>query len=241
MDTASVFWGLMVLAGVYFTVKIIVDFAFFRDEIRAAMDRDPAAGHALMVTFFYPGFKAIKYYRVGHALRHLRVPLIPMVLCYWARWLTGIEIHPGAEIGPGLFIDHGMGVVIGETTVLGRNVTLFQQVTLGGTGKQHHKRHPTVEDDVVIGAGAKVLGNILIGEGAFIGANAVVVRDVPANSTVVGVPGRITRREGRRIPGINLDHTRLPDPISKSLEKLQHEIDRIEHEIQDHHKGGKPE
>jgi len=149
---------------------------------------------------------------------------------------TGIEIHPGATIGKGLFIDHGMGVVIGETAEIGDNVTLFQGVTLGGTGKEKGKRHPTIGNNVVIGAGAKVLGSFKIGDNVQIGANAVVIREVPANSVVVGVPGRIVRQEGRLFPGINLDHTHLPDPLTERLEALQHEIDALEQHLKEHRK-----
>ncbi|MDP3789964.1 MAG: serine O-acetyltransferase EpsC, partial [Candidatus Omnitrophota bacterium] len=149
--------------------------------------------------------------------------------------ITGIEIHPGATIGKNLFIDHGMGVVIGETAIIGDNVTLFQGVTLGGTGKEKGKRHPTLGNNIVVGAGGKVLGNILIGDNVSIGANAVVLRDVPPNSTVVGVPGRIARREGQKVPGINLDYTSLPDPLANSLDRLQEEIDKIESEMKDWH------
>jgi serine O-acetyltransferase len=152
-----------------------------------------------------------------------------------ARFITGIEIHPGAKIGKGLFIDHGMGVVIGQTSEIGDNVTLFQGTTLGGTGKEKGKRHPTIGNNVVIGAGAKVLGNIRIGSNVNIGANAVVIKDVPDDSTVVGVPGRIARKEGRKITEISLDHTNLPDPLSQSIERIQREIELIETELK-HHK-----
>ena len=139
-------------------------------------------------------------------------------------------------IGKRLFIDHGMAVVIGETAIVGDDVLLYQGVTLGGTGKEKGKRHPTIGNNVVVGTGAKILGNINIGDNVSIGANAVVIRDVPPNSTVVGVPGRVTKKEGKKIPGINLDHTSLPDPLANSLERLQHEIDKIESEIKDYHK-----
>ena len=152
------------------------------------------------------------------------------------RWLTGIEIHPSARIGRGLFIDHGIGVVVGETAVIGEDVTLFQGVTLGGTGKERGKRHPTIGNNVVIGAGAKVLGNITIGANSMIGANAVVVRDVPEHSTVVGVPGRVTRTKDRHFPGIRLDHTQLPDPLAERLELLQREIDALEQHLKEHRK-----
>ncbi|MFH1665512.1 MAG: serine O-acetyltransferase EpsC, partial [Candidatus Omnitrophota bacterium] len=188
----------------------------------------------------YSGLHALVFYRIARCLRNIPfLGICSRMLSQLARWLTGIEIHPGADIGKGLFIDHGMGVVIGETTIIGNNVTLFQGVTLGGTGKEAGKRHPTLGNNIVVGAGAKVLGNIIIGDNVMIGANAVVIRDVPADSTVVGVPGRITKRRGKRLPGgINLDHTSLPDPIQQALEKLQHEIDHIENEIGDYHEGG---
>jgi serine O-acetyltransferase len=156
------------------------------------------------------------------------------MLSQFARFATGIEIHPAATIGRGLFIDHGMGVVVGETSVIGDNVTLYQGVTLGGTGKEKGKRHPTIGKDVVIGAGAKVLGNITVGDDVMIGANAVVIKDVPEDSTVVGIPGRIVKKEGRDIPGIRLDHSNLPDPLTQSLDRLQDEINHIEGELKKH-------
>ena len=209
----------------------------FRPELDAAMSRDPAARNAWEVLLLYPGVHALVAHRLAHRLWLWRVPFVPRAISQVARGLTGIEIHPGATIGRGLFIDHGMGVVIGETTVIGKNVTLFQGVTLGGTGKEKGKRHPTLLDNVVVGGGAKVLGNLTIGENVRIGANAVVIRDVPADAVVVGVPGRIVRHEGRAFPGINLDHTSLPDPLAQALEKLQHEIDLIEDRLKQHRKG----
>ncbi len=203
----------------------------FATEIHACFERDPAAKGSLEILLAYPGLHALIGYRIAHALHSLRIPVVPRVLMHLVRWTTGIEIHPGARIGRGLFIDHGMGVVVGETTVIGDQVTLFQGVTLGGTGKQPGKRHPTIGNGVVIGAGAKVLGNITVGDNAMIGANAVVVRDVPANSTVVGIPGRVARTADRHFPGINLDHTNLPDPLAERLENLQHEIDLIEQHL----------
>ena len=214
-------------------LKVLIYLVFFRDEIHAVLERDPAATGTLSIILSYPGLHALAFYRVAHAFYQMKMPFIARVISQSARWMTGIEIHPGAKIGKGFFIDHGMGVVIGETSVIGRNVTLFQGVTLGGTGKVKGKRHPTLGNNVVVGAGAKVLGNIHIGDNVQVGANAVVVRDVPANSTVVGVPGRITSREGRKVHGINLDHSSLPDPLTQALEKLQHEIDKIEGEIKD--------
>jgi len=230
---------LLILVSGVVIVKVAINFTFFRRELSAAMERDPAATHPLLVILTYSGFHALEFYRAAHFAHQLKIPLIPRVISQLARFLTGIEIHPGAEIGPGLFIDHGMGVIIGETTEIGENVTLYQQVTLGGTGKEKGKRHPTIGRNVVVGAGAKVLGNISIGDNVLIGANAVVVRDVPNASTVVGVPGRIASREGRRLGGINLDHTHLPDPLTKALQKLQHEIDIIEDEIKKHNSSRK--
>jgi serine O-acetyltransferase len=208
----------------------------FGSEIKACFERDPAARNIVEVLFTYAGLHAIIDHRVAHALHRLGVPVLPRLIMHISRFMTGIEIHPGATIGRGLFIDHGMGVVIGETAILGENVTLFQGVTLGGTGKEHGKRHPTIGNNVVIGAGAKVLGNITIGEGVAIGANAVVIRDVPPNSTVVGVPGRVAKTKDRRFHGINLDYTHLPDPLTERLEALQHEIDQIEHHLKEHRK-----
>ena len=217
---------------------------FFRKEIKAAFERDPAASSLLEVLLTYAGLHAIIVYRISHELWKMKVPFFPRLISQMGRFFTGIEIHPGAEIGEGLFIDHGMGVVIGETTIIGNNVTLFQGVTLGGTGKEKGKRHPTLGNNIVVGTGAKVLGNITIGDNVNIGANAVVIRDVPPSSTVVGVPGRVARQEGKKFPGINLDHTALPDPLTQALDRLQSEIDHIENEIKEwhedeHHKKGK--
>jgi serine O-acetyltransferase len=224
---------LVFLAAVYYLhIRI-----FFADEINAAMERDPAATNYAEIIFTYSGVHALVFYKIAHALRGLKVPFLPRFLSQLGKWITGIEIHPGARVGKGFFIDHGMGVVIGETSIIGDNVTLFQGVTLGGTGKEKGKRHPTLGNNVVVGAGAKILGNITIGNNVMVGANAVVVRDVPEDSTVVGVPGRVTKRRGERLPaGINLDHTSLPDPLQQALERLQHEIDHIESEIGDYHK-----
>jgi serine O-acetyltransferase len=223
---------LAVMALIYYILARL----FFKSELEAAMDRDPAATNYAEIIFTYSGLHAQVFYKISSALRRIAIPILPRIISQFAKWMTGIEIHPGAQIGKGLFIDHGMGVVIGETSVIGNNVTLFQGVTLGGTGKEKGKRHPNIGDNVVIGAGAKVLGNITVGNNVLVGANAVVLRDVPHDSTVVGVPGRIAKRKGKRIPGgINLDHSSLPDPLQQALERLQHEIDHIEAEIQDHH------
>ncbi len=230
-------WIAVFLVIYYMTMRL-----FFEDEIKAAMDRDPAATSYVEVVFTYSGFHAITAYRITHRLSKMKMPFLSRYLSQLVKWVTGIEIHPGAQIGHGLFIDHGMGVVIGETAVIGDNVTLFQGVTLGGTGKERGKRHPTLGNNVVVGAGAKILGNINIGNNVMVGANAVVLRDVPDDSTVVGVPGRVAKRRGKRLPGgVNLDHSSLPDPLQQALERLQHEIDHIESEIQDHHEKAKEE
>ena len=218
--------GTLVVAGA--VVRLL-----FAPEVAACFERDPAARSLPEVLLTYAGLHAIVAYHVAHALDRLRVPVLPRAIMTLVRGLTGIEIHPAATIGRGLFIDHGMGVVIGETAVIGKNVTLFQGVTLGGTGKEHGKRHPTLGDNVVVGAGAKVLGNITIGRDSMVGANAVVIRDVPEHSTVVGVPGRITRVKDRHFPGVKLDHTHLPDPLTERLESLQREIDALERHLKE--------
>lgn len=217
-----------------FVAVIFLIWLFFRSEIAGVFERDPAAKNILEVILLYSGLHAIIFYRISHVLYLMKAPILPRLISQIARFLTGIEIHPGAKIGKGLFIDHGMGVVIGETSILGDNVTLFQGATLGGTGKEKGKRHPTLGDNVVVGAGAKVLGNIAIGDNVAIGANAVVIKDVPSNSTVVGVPGRIVKQEGKLFPGIRLDHTNLPDPLAQALDKLQDEINQIEGEMKKH-------
>ncbi len=202
-------------------------------DIKAVFERDPAAKNIFEV-LTYAGLHAILGHRIAHFLHtKLSIPFLPRLISQIARLFTGIEIHPGAKIGKGLFIDHGMGVVIGETSIIGDNVTLFQGVTLGGTGKEKGKRHPTIGNNVVIGAGAKILGNINIGDNVVVGANAVVIRDVPSDSTVVGVPGRIARIKGNTKPGINLEHTSLPDPLAERLENLQHEIDEVEKHLKE--------
>ena len=213
-------------------------------DFKACFERDPAANTPLgflEVLFTYSGYHAILAYRLIHFLHaRLRVPVIPRILSQFVRFLTGIEIHPGAKIGPGFFIDHGMGVVIGETTEIGENVTLYQDVTLGGTGIERGKRHPTLGDNVVVGAGAKVLGNIMIGNNAKIGAGSVVIHPVPENSTVVGVPAEIVRRGSKRpTAGISLDHGDLPDPIEEIKDRiklLQKEIGAVEEQLRSHPK-----
>ena len=190
-------------------------------------ERDPAATSFLEVLLTYSGLHALIFYRMAHILRLMGLPLLPRMISQFAKFLTGIEIHPGAVIGRGLFIDHGTGVVIGETAVIGDGVTLYQGVTLGGTGKERGKRHPTIGNNVVVGTGAKVLGNIKIGDSSYIGANAVVIKDVPPDSTVVGVPGRITRQDGKKID-ISLDHIHVLDPILQDIDELKKRLDRLE-------------
>lgn len=236
-DPWVLFFGML---GALLAGKVAVDLTVFGGELRAALDRDPAAKNPLKIMFLYPGFRALKSHRTAHLLHRMRIPFLPDLLSQWTRQMTGIEIHPGAVIGKGFFIDHGMGVVIGETTVVGDQVTLYQGVTLGGNGKECGKRHPTLGNRVVVGAGAKVLGNITIGDNVYIGANAVVVRDVPPNCTVVGVPGRIVNREGQKLSALQLDHTNLPDPVTKALQKLQDEIETVERELHDRRGGAHP-
>jgi len=188
-----------------------------RRDVAAAHARDPTARgvSSLEILAAWPGVQALLAHRVGHALHEAGVPLAPRMLALGARAFTNIEIHPGADIGDGLFIDHGTGVVIGETAEVGANVTMYQGVTLGGTGFATGKRHPTVQDNVTIGSGAKLLGPITIGHGAKIGANSVVIHDVPPNSTVVGVPGHPVRVEGRKVEGPDADWLHLPDPVAR--------------------------
>ena len=210
-------------------------------DIAAVMERDPAATSAWAAYFMYPGLKAIRWQRRTHRLYVSGHTFLARAISQWVRHRTGIEIHPGATIGEGLFIDHGMGVVIGETTIIGQDVTIYQGVTLGGTGKERGKRHPTIEDCVVIGVGATVLGDITIGRGSKVGGGAVVVNNVPPNCTVVGVPGRIVVREGSRVDVIDLHHEDLPDPVVEMLRCIQHRIDRVEVRLlRDEEAGGAP-
>jgi serine O-acetyltransferase len=204
-----------------------------RKDFNAAMSMDPAATSKIEVALTYAGFHALLFYRLAHWLVKHRIPFFPRALSQFARFITGIEIHPGATIGSGLFIDHGMGVVVGETTEIGDNVTLFQGVTLGGTGKQRGKRHPTIGNHVVVGAGAKVLGPIIVGDYVKIGANSVVLQDVPDHSTVVGIPGRIVRIKDERVADEALmDHIHIPDPIAEKLIELQVQIDTLKKEME---------
>ncbi len=204
---------------------------FFSAEIRSTREKDPAATGLLQVILLYPGLHAIVAHRVNHFLWKAKVPFLPRAFSQMMRFLTGIEIHPGARIGKGLFIDHGMGVVVGETSIIGDHVTLFQGATLGGTGKETGKRHPTIGSNVVIGAGAKVLGNILVGDNSYIGANAVVVKDVPANATVVGVPGHVTKQDGQRID-LLMDHVHVSDPMMQHMKDLIRRVKTLEEKLE---------
>lgn len=205
---------------------------FIKEEMQVIRERDPAM-HSNMEVFLYPSFKAIIYYRIAHKLyegKHY----------FWARWVsqkgarkTGIEIHPGARIGKGLFIDHGNGVIIGETAIVGDNVTLYQGVTLGGTGKEHGKRHPTLCNNVMVSAGAKVLGSFTIGENSKIGAGSVVLEEVPPNSTVVGVPGRVVKRNNQSVPREDMNQIDLPNPVLEDIQRLQHNNEEMQKRIKD--------
>ena len=203
-----------------------------KEEMQVIRERDPAM-HSNMEVFLYPSFKAIIYYRIAHKLyegKHY----------FWARWVsqkgarkTGIEIHPGARIGKGLFIDHGNGVIIGETAIVGDNVTLYQGVPLGGTGNEHGKRHPTLCNNVMVSAGAKVLGSFTIGENSKIGAGSVVLEEVPPNSTVVGVPGRVVKRNNQSVPREDMNQIDLPNPVLEDIQRLQHNNEELQKRIKD--------
>ncbi len=202
-------------------------------DIRTVLERDPAARSALEVALCYPGVHAVWLHRIGHGLWTRGWRVTARFVSHVSRFMTGIEIHPAATLGDGLFIDHGMGVVIGETAEVGENVTILQGVTLGGTSLRREKRHPTLGDNVVVGAGAKILGAFTIGAGSRIGAGSVVVREVPENSVVVGVPGRVTFRDGQRVTGrIDLNQVDLPDPLARTLEDLIGRIHQLETEIE---------
>ena len=203
-----------------------------KEEINIICERDPAV-HSGWEVFLYPSFKAMMMYRVAHKW-------YKSGHYFWARWLsqkavrkTGIEIHPGAQIGKGLFIDHGSGVIIGETTIIGDNCTLYQGVTLGGTGKEQGKRHPTLGNNVMVSAGAKVLGSFTIGDNCKIGAGSVVLEEVPPNCTVVGIPGRIVKRSEQNVPQADLDHVHLPDPVHEEMDSLEGKVASLEKEVQE--------
>lgn len=205
-------------------------FRTIKEQIDTIFREDPAAKSVVEIFLCYPGFHAIVSHRFSHWLYRHGVPLIPRIVSQISRALTGIEIHPGATIGRRFFIDHGMGVVIGETTVIGDDVLLYQGVTLGGTGKEKGKRHPTLGNHVVVGSGAKILGNIIIGDHVKIGAGSVVVKPVPDHSTVVGIPGRIVRQKGKPFMEVDdvLEHGQLPDPEGQAIEDLKHRVNELE-------------
>ena len=207
-------------------------FDIIKQEIAIIRDRDPAIKSDMEV-FLYPSFKAILKYRKAHKLYLKKHYFLARLVSQRAARRTGIEIHPGATIGKGLFIDHGHGVVIGETAIVGDNVTLYQGVTLGGTGKQKGKRHPTLEDNVMVGTGAKVLGDIVIGANSMIGAGSVVLNDVPPNSTVVGVPGRVVKRDNIRVPSADLDQVHLPDPVMNDIQQLKETVARLVKQLEE--------
>jgi serine O-acetyltransferase len=207
-----------------------------QEDIQVIFERDPAARSALEVVLCYPGLHAIWMHRIAHWFYRRKMVLIPRLISQFNRFITGIEIHPGATIGRGLFIDHGMGVIIGETSEVGDYVTIYQGVTLGGTGKEKGKRHPTIGNEVVISTGAKVLGSLTVGDNVKIGAGSVVLRDVPDNCTVVGVPGKVVVQDGVKLTdrhSPDLMHNILPDPVGESLLKLQRTIAELEARIED--------
>ena len=201
-----------------------------KEDIQVIYDNDPAAKNIFEVIFCYPGLQALISHRIAHKLNYWHVPFLPRFISYLTRIITGIEIHPAARLGRRFFIDHGEGVVIGATTIIGDDVLIYQQVTLGGTGKEHGKRHPTLGNGVIVGAGAKVLGNITLGDYVRVGAGSVVMEDVPEYSTVVGVPGRIVQRKIKDENGV-LMHNRIPDPIKCELNRLKYEVLELKEKI----------
>lgn len=211
-------------------------FSQIKEDIKTIYEKDPAAENILEVLFCYPGLHALILHRIAHKLNYWKIPLIPRIISNISRLITGIEIHPAARIGRRFFIDHGMGVVIGATTIIGDDVLLYQGVTLGGTGNEHGKRHPTLGNNIVVGAGAKVLGNIQIGDNSRIGAGSVVIDHVPENSTVIGVPGRVVKQK-LMIQG-QLMHNRIPDPVTCQLNRLKYEMEDVKEKLQEIQKGG---
>lgn len=201
-----------------------------KEDIKVIYEKDPAATNIAEVIFCYPGLQALISHRIAHKLAYWGVPFVPRFISYLTRIITGIEIHPKAQIGNRFFIDHGEGVVIGETTIIGDDVLIYQQVTLGGTGNEHGKRHPTIGNNVIIGAGAKILGNITIGDNTRVGAGSVVVENVPEHCTVVGVPGRIVQQKFMNPDGV-LMHNRIPDPIKCEINRLKYEVQELKEYI----------
>lgn len=203
-------------------------FGSLRDLIRAYRKYDPATASSVEILLLYPGIKAWVLYRIAHALYSAKVPFLPRALSELSRWCTGIDIHPGAQLGARIIMDHGMGIVIGETAIVGDDVLIYQGVTLGGTSLERCKRHPTIGANCVIGAGAKILGNLEVGAGCRVGANSVIVKDVPPGSTVVGIPGKVVLTEGGVIHGHELDHGQLPDPVQQKILELERRLKRLE-------------
>lgn len=201
-----------------------------KEDIKVIYEKDPAANGLAEIIFCYPGFQALLSHRIAHKLAYWKIPFLPRYISYLTRIITGIEIHPKARIGNRFFIDHGEGVVIGETTIIGDDVLIYQQVTLGGTGSEHGKRHPTIGNNVIIGAGAKVLGNITIGDNVRIGAGSVVIDNVPDNCTVVGIPGRIVQQKIMSHDGV-LMHNRIPDPVTCELNRLKYELQELKSKL----------
>lgn len=236
-EHSGVFSALILVAGAYaflrFTSSGAGLAAIMKRDLRAVRERDPAARSDLEIITCYPGLHAIWLHRVAHILWERQIPLAPRMISQVGRLLTGIEIHPGAELGDGLFIDHGSGVVIGETAEVGENVTIYQGVTLGGTGKETGKRHPTVGNNAVIGAGAQLLGSIRLGANVKVGAGSVVVHDVPSDSTVVGNPGRPVITDGARVGIPDIDYTRLPDPVAEAMKCLVRRVVQLENELEE--------
>lgn len=216
-------------------------FKTLKNEIAVIFDRDPAARSVIEIILCYPGFHAIIHHRIAHSFYKRNWFLLARLVSHVNRFLTGIEIHPGAKIGKGFFIDHGSGIVIGETTEVGDNVTIYQGVTLGGTGKDKGKRHPTIGNNVTISAGAKVLGSFTVGDNVKIGAGSVVLKSVPPNCTVVGVPGRIVIQDGAKVENskieVDLEHHMLPDPIADTLTAMQNKIAELEKRLENYEKG----
>lgn len=209
-------------------------FESLKRDIQAVKERDPACRSTLEIVLCYPGFHVLFFHRLAHWMWRHQLRLPARFVSHIGRFLTGIEIHPGAQIGPGFFIDHGMGVVIGETAEIGQNVTMYHGVTLGGTSWKKEKRHPTIGDNVVIGVGAKILGPFKVGDNSRIGAGSVVVNEVPPDSVVVGVPGRITYRDGKRVVReIDLEQHELPDPVAKAIECILERMHHMEQEIKE--------
>jgi serine O-acetyltransferase len=201
-----------------------------KEDIKVIYEKDPAANNLAEVIFCYPGFQALLSHRIAHKLAYWKIPFLPRYISYLTRIITGIEIHPKARIGNRFFIDHGEGVVIGETAIIGDDVLIYQQVTLGGTGSEHGKRHPTIGNNVIIGAGAKVLGNITIGDNVRIGAGSVVIDNVPDGCTVVGIPGKVVQQKVLNNDGV-LMHNRIPDPITCELNRLKYEVQDLKNKL----------